>query len=45
MSIFLVVNAALGAGILNFPAAYHESGGLVVGIVVQLVCYHNLYKL
>lgn len=37
MSIFLVVNAALGAGILNFPAAYHESGGLVVGIVVQLV--------
>jgi solute carrier family 38 (sodium-coupled neutral amino acid transporter), member 7/8 len=37
MSIFLVVNAALGAGILNFPAAYHESGGLVVGIVAQLV--------
>lgn len=36
-SIFLVVNAALGAGLLNFPEAYYQSGGLVVGIAVQLV--------
>jgi hypothetical protein len=36
-SAFLVVNAALGAGLLNFPAAYDQSGGLVVAIGIQLV--------
>ncbi|XP_045191635.2 sodium-coupled neutral amino acid transporter 7-like [Mercenaria mercenaria] len=34
-SVFLVVNAALGAGLLNFPEAYHEAGGVVVAIFVQ----------
>ena len=37
MSIFLVVNAALGAGLLNFPAAYSLSGGLVIAISLQAV--------
>ncbi|ELU06937.1 hypothetical protein CAPTEDRAFT_153758 [Capitella teleta] len=36
-SVFLVVNAALGAGLLNFPSAYDKSGGLVVAISVQAV--------
>ena len=36
-SIFLVVNAALGAGLLNFPAAYHEAGGIVIAMTIQTV--------
>lgn len=34
----LVVNAALGAGILNFPQAYAECGGIATAIVIQMVC-------
>ncbi len=36
-SVFLVVNAALGAGLLNFPAAYDKSGGILVAVVIQFV--------
>ena len=36
-SVFLVVNAALGAGMLNFPAAYDQCGGLAVALTVQAV--------
>ncbi|XP_018011866.1 putative sodium-coupled neutral amino acid transporter 7 [Hyalella azteca] len=32
----LITNAALGAGLLNFPLAFHESGGLVPGNFVHL---------
>ena len=39
MSVFLVVNAALGAGLLNFPASYHACGGIVVAITVQTVSW------
>ncbi len=34
----LIINAALGAGLLNFPQAFHAAGGLVVGTTIQLVC-------
>ncbi|KAL8564604.1 hypothetical protein ACOMHN_032160 [Nucella lapillus] len=34
-SAFLVVNAALGAGLLNFPQAYHQAGGVVTAIAIQ----------
>jgi len=34
-SVFLVVNAGLGAGLLNFPAAYHQCGGIIVAISIQ----------
>ncbi|KAI8746444.1 sodium-coupled neutral amino acid transporter 7 [Biomphalaria glabrata] len=34
-SAFLVVNAALGAGLLNFPIAYHQAGGVVSAVLVQ----------
>lgn len=37
MSSFIVVNAALGAGLLNFPAAFNEAGGIVVAMTVQTV--------
>ncbi|KAM4720698.1 sodium-coupled neutral amino acid transporter 7 [Rhinophrynus dorsalis] len=36
-AIFIVVNAALGAGLLNFPAAFSAAGGITVGISLQLV--------
>ncbi|KAH9509507.1 hypothetical protein Btru_046064 [Bulinus truncatus] len=34
-SAFLVVNAALGAGLLNFPIAYHQAGGVLSAVLVQ----------
>jgi len=33
----LVVNSALGAGILNFPQAYAECGGIATAITIQMV--------
>ena len=30
------MNAALGAGLLNFPKAFDEAGGITVAILVQL---------
>ncbi|XP_041376030.1 putative sodium-coupled neutral amino acid transporter 7 [Gigantopelta aegis] len=36
-SAFLVVNAALGAGLLNFPAAYDLAGGVVVAVTIQTI--------
>ncbi|XP_059170117.1 sodium-coupled neutral amino acid transporter 7-like [Physella acuta] len=35
VSAFLVVNAALGAGLLNFPIAYHQAGGVFSAVIVQ----------
>ncbi|XP_067128528.1 sodium-coupled neutral amino acid transporter 7-like isoform X1 [Centruroides vittatus] len=34
-AVFLVVNAALGAGLLNFPQAFDQAGGIVVACIVQ----------
>ena len=36
-SIFLIINAALGAGLLNFPKAFDTAGGVLVAVVVQVV--------
>ncbi|KAK3086516.1 hypothetical protein FSP39_019509 [Pinctada imbricata] len=36
-SVFLVVNAALGAGLLNFPDAYQQAGGVLVAVVIQAI--------
>ncbi|PSN36759.1 putative sodium-coupled neutral amino acid transporter 7 [Blattella germanica] len=36
-AIFLIVNAALGAGLLNFPQAFDQAGGIVTASVVQAV--------
>ncbi|NXG80914.1 S38A6 protein, partial [Baryphthengus martii] len=35
-AIFIVVNAALGAGLLNFPAAFSMAGGVAAGIALQM---------
>ena len=36
-SIFLIVNAALGAGLLNLPKAFDQAGGVMTAVVVQAV--------
>ena len=36
-AIFLVVNAALGAGLLTFPLSFYMTGGYIYGIVIELV--------
>lgn len=36
-TIFLIVNATLGAGLLNFPQAFDNSGGSITAILMQLV--------
>lgn len=36
-AVFIVVNAAMGAGLLAFPYAYSLTGGWQFGILVQLV--------
>ncbi|XP_007438959.1 putative sodium-coupled neutral amino acid transporter 7 [Python bivittatus] len=35
-AVFIVVNAALGAGLLNFPAAFQMAGGVAAGIAMQM---------
>jgi sodium-coupled neutral amino acid transporter 7/8 len=45
-SIFLVINAALGAGLLEFPYAFSQSGGITTALVVQTVSANlNLFLL
>ena len=36
-TVFLITNAALGAGLLNFPKSYDDAGGILVAFFVQLV--------
>lgn len=36
-AVFIVVNAALGAGLLNFPAAFNLAGGVTAGVMLQMV--------
>ncbi|XP_033972320.1 LOW QUALITY PROTEIN: putative sodium-coupled neutral amino acid transporter 7 [Trematomus bernacchii] len=35
-AVFIVVNAALGAGLLNFPAAFNMAGGVTAGVILQM---------
>ena len=36
-AVFIVVNAALGAGLLAFPQAFYNAGGVVHGVIIELV--------
>lgn len=36
-AVFLIINAALGAGLLNFPHAFDQAGGIGVALSVQAV--------
>ncbi|XP_066594560.1 sodium-coupled neutral amino acid transporter 7-like isoform X2 [Prorops nasuta] len=35
-TVFLIVNATLGAGVLNFPQAFDNAGGIATSIITQL---------
>ncbi len=36
-AIFIIVNAALGAGLLTFPFAFYSAGGVIPGMAIQTV--------
>lgn len=36
-AVFLIANAALGAGLLNFPQAYMKAGGAGTALALQFV--------
>ncbi|XP_076244781.1 sodium-coupled neutral amino acid transporter 7 [Calliopsis andreniformis] len=36
-TIFLIINATLGAGLLNYPQAFDKAGGIATGIITQCV--------
>ncbi|KDR22784.1 hypothetical protein L798_00623, partial [Zootermopsis nevadensis] len=36
-AVFLIINAALGAGLLNFPQAFDQAGGIMTAVIVQVV--------
>ena len=36
-TIFVLINAALGGGLLAFPYAFWSSGGIAVGLLLQAV--------
>ncbi|XP_019628038.1 PREDICTED: putative sodium-coupled neutral amino acid transporter 7 isoform X1 [Branchiostoma belcheri] len=36
-AVFIVVNACLGAGLLNFPAAFQGAGGNAVGVSMEVI--------
>ena len=37
----MLVNSALGTGLLNFPASYHRAGGILMGTVILVVSLDN----
>lgn len=43
-AVFVVANSALGAGVLNFPQAYSETGGVIPALIVQAVSLHSLFR-
>jgi hypothetical protein len=42
-AVFLIVNAALGAGLLNFAKAYNEAGGILSSSIIQIVSINRQY--
>lgn len=42
-AVFLIVNAALGAGLLNFAKAFDNAGGILVSSIIHLVYYFLKY--
>ena len=36
-TVFLIVNATLGGALLNFPKSFDDGGGIIAGIIVQLI--------
>ena len=44
-AVFLIVNAALGAGLLNFAKAFDNAGGIAISITVQLVISNKINEI
>ena len=47
-AVFLIVNAALGAGLLNFPKSFDNAGGILVSTVFHIVrnpCYSRHFSI
>ena len=42
--VFILVNAALGAGLLAFPFAFYSAGGAIEGMAIQLVSWFPCRK-
>jgi len=42
-AVFLIVNAALGAGLLNFSKAFDNAGGILISIIIQTVYFKPNY--
>lgn len=38
-AVFLIVNAALGAGLLNFSKAFDNAGGILISTIIQTVYF------
>lgn len=38
---FLLVNSALGAGMLNYPFAYNQIGGVLAAALIQIVSINS----
>ena len=36
-AVFLIVNATLGSGLLNFPKTFDDAGGIVAASIVQII--------
>ncbi|XP_047385806.1 sodium-coupled neutral amino acid transporter 7 isoform X2 [Sciurus carolinensis] len=43
-AVFIVVNACLGAGLLNFPAAFSTAGGVAAGVTLQMASNERTYQ-
>ena len=38
-AVFIIINAALGAGLLTFPVAFYSAGGIIPAVLVMLVSH------
>ena len=42
-AVFILLKSALGAGLLNFPWAFHKAGGVAPAFLVELVSRRGLF--
>lgn len=42
-AIFIIINAALGGGLLTFPVAFYSAGGILPALLVMAVSDSRLY--
>ena len=42
-AVFLIANAALGAGLLNFPEAFKKAGGIKTALIIEMVSTYYIF--